>query len=295
MEIKQLKYFLEVWKLQSFTEAAKSCFLTPQGIHVSISRLEDELGCKLFVHTGSGLSLTEAGEYLLPRAREIVAVSDETTLHFERGTQRESTVSVFFVRGTVEMLGLPAISEIKKADPDANVRFRVEQDLDCIQAVLNGEADIAVCSGPVRSKDLIKKPLFSRKNMLVINKNDPLAKKQNVCIDDLRNLDLALPREKVSIRPTVLELCRRRGFEPDFTENDEPRTAFNCAEIGLQAGIVNEVSAGKLGKAFQNVRIVPFEEPEMNWNVYLIKKKDVTLPAKAKELESCLLKRAKEL
>ena len=295
MEIKQLKYFLEIYKLQSFTEAAKSCFLTPQGIHVSINRLENELGCRLFVRSGSGIALTEAGEYLLPRAREIVAVSEETAMHFERMTQKETSVSALFVRGTVEYLCLPSISDIKKADPDANVRFRVEQDLDCIQAVLNGEADLAVCAGPVKSKELSKKLLLTRKNVLVINKNHPLAKKQSVTIEDLRDLDLALPREKVSVRPTVLELCRRRGFEPDFIENDEPRTAFNCAEMGLQAGIVNEVSAGKLLRAFPNVCIVPFSEPEMNWNVYLIKKKDSSLTAAAKDLETCLLKKAKEL
>ena len=295
MDIKQLKYFLEIYKLQSFTEAAKSCFLTPQGIHVSMTRLENELGCKLFIRTGSGTFLTEAGEYLLPRAQEIVAVSEETAIHFERESQRETSVFAIFVRGTVELLCLPSISEIKKNDQDASVRFRVEQDLDCMQAVLNGEADLGVCAGPVRSKALSKKLLLSRKNVLVINKKHPLAQKQQVEIDDMKNLELALPREKLSVRPTILELCRRRGFEPDFIENDEPRTAFNCAEMGLQAGVVNEVSAKKLISSFPNVCIVPFSEPEMNWNVYLIKKKGVALTSVAKALEASLLEKAKKI
>ena len=57
--------------------------------------------------------------------RRIVAVSEETAMHFERESQRETSVSAIFVRGTVELLCLPSISEIKKADQDADVRFRV--------------------------------------------------------------------------------------------------------------------------------------------------------------------------
>ena len=107
--------------------------------------------------------------------------------------------------------------------------------------------------------------------------------------------DLSEWSGKVSVRTTILELCRRRGFEPDFIENDEPRTAFNCAEMGLQAGIVNEVSAEKLLRSFPNVCIVPFSEPEMNWNVYLIKKKGAALTSVAKALEASLLKKAREI
>jgi DNA-binding transcriptional LysR family regulator len=295
MDTKQLKYFLEIYKLQSFTEAAKSCFITTQGMHVSIKRLEEQLGCRLFVRASDGIKLTEAGEYLLPRAKEIVRLCTETTEHFEHETERGRSVSVLFVRGTVELMAMPAIAEFQKLMPDADVKMRVEQDLSCMQAVAAGEADLAVCSGPVRSKELSKKLLFTRKNFLVINKNDPLAKKTGVTIDDIKDLDLALPRENVSIRNTLLALCRERGFDPDFIENDEPRTAFNCAQMGLQAGIVNEISAGKLVREYGNTAIIPFREPEMNWEVYLVKRKDASHTRAVSMLETCLLKRAKEI
>ena len=295
MDTKQLKYFLEIYRLQSFTEAAKSCFITTQGMHVSIKRLEEQLGCRLFVRASDGIKLTEAGEYLLPRAKEIVRLCTETTEHFDRETEKDRSVTVLFVRGTVELLAMPAISEFQSLIPDADVKLRVEQDLLCMQAVAGGEADLAVCSGPVHSKELSKRPLLTRRNFLVINKNDPLAKKETVTIDDLGDLDLALPRENVSIRNTVLALCREHGFEPDFIENDEPRTAFNCAEMGLQAGIVNEISASKLVREYKNTVIIPFTDPGMSWEVFLIKRKDAPHTRAAAALESCLLKKAKEL
>ena len=295
MEIKQLKYFLEAYRLQSFTEAAKQCIITPQGLHVSITRLEEELGCRLFTRNGSHLELTEAGRYLLPKAEEIVRISSEAEEHFSREAEKEGLVSVLFVRGTVELIALPSIAKFKEIDPQAEVRFKVEQDLDCVQAVLSGAADMAVCSGPIHSKDLSKKHLFTKKHMLVINSSDPLTSKENVSVNDLRNVHLALPREKMFLKNKVLDLCRKQGFEPDYIENDEPRTAFNCAQIGLQAGIVNEVSAGKLLKDCDNVSIIPFKDPEMDWEVFLIKKKDLQQTRLAKIYENCLLQTARKI
>ena len=295
MDTKQLKYFLEVYRLQSFTEAARNCFITTQGMHVSIKRLEEQLGCRLFVRASDGIKLTEAGEYLLPRAKEIVRLCTEATDHFEHEAEKGRSVSVLFVRGTVELLALPTIARFRALAPETDVKLQVEQDLLCMKAVAAGEADLAVCSGPVLSKELSKKLLFTRKNFLIVNKNDPLAEKERVTIDDLKDMDLALPRENVSIRNTVLTLCRERGFEPDYIENDEPRTAFNCAEMGLQAGIVNEISAGKLAREHRNTIMIPFEEPEMNWDIYLVKRKDAAQSRVSKAFESCLLKQAKEI
>ena len=295
MEIKQLHYFIETCRYHSFTEAAKNCIITPQGLHISISRLEEELGCKLFYRTSNGLILTPDGEYLLPKAEEILKINNEAISHFEHEASRESSVLALFVRGTVELLALPSISAFKEKHPEPDVQFRVEQDLDCMQSVLNGEADLAVCSGPVQYKELSSKLLFSKRNVLVIYRSHSLALRKSVCIEDLKDLDLALPREKVSIRNTVLSLCRRHGFEPEYIENDEPRTAFNCAEIGLQAGIVNEVSAGKLLKGSPNVAIVPFSENEMRWDVYLIKRKNSPQTDQAKAFETDLLNTARAI
>ena len=295
MEIKQLRYFLEAYRLQSFSEAARHCYITPQGLHVSMSRLEEEIGSKLFIKVGNGLVLTPAGEYLLPKARDIVRLCGEITDHFSHEAEKEAIVSVLFTRGTVELIAMPSISDFKKSKPDVEVNLRVEQDYDCMQAVLNGEADMAVCAGPVFSKELSKKHLFTRKNVLVINKQDPLAARDSVSIEDLNGMHLALPREKVSIRNTVLELCREKGFEPNFIENDEPRTAFNCAEIGLQAGIVNEISARKLLRGYQNVSIVPFREHKMDWEIFLIKRNDLQQSKLAKAYENCLLQTAKKV
>jgi len=104
-----------------------------------------------------------------------------------------------------------------------------------------------------------------------------------------------LPRESVSIHNTVLKLCKEAGFEPRYVESDEPRTAFNCAEIGLGAGIVNEISSEKLSKEVEHVAVIPFEDRRMDWEVFLIKKNDSKQTQLAKAYETCLLQTTKKM
>ena len=85
MEIRQLKYFSEIYKYRNFSRAAEVCFISSQGISMAMLRLEEELGCKLFLRTAKGLMPTPQGEYLYPRAQQILALTDECTAYFTKG------------------------------------------------------------------------------------------------------------------------------------------------------------------------------------------------------------------
>lgn len=51
--------------------AAARCCVTKSAVSQHVRALEDELGCKLLIRTSHGIMLTESGESLLPRAKEI--------------------------------------------------------------------------------------------------------------------------------------------------------------------------------------------------------------------------------
>src|SRR5689334_21991999 len=71
MEMKQLKAFLAIAETRTFTAGAKRVNVTQAAISMQIRQLEDELGMPLFVRTPRRVILTEAGEHLLERARNI--------------------------------------------------------------------------------------------------------------------------------------------------------------------------------------------------------------------------------
>lgn len=73
MDIRSLRYFVEVVQLNGFSRAAESLFVTQPAISRSVKKLEQELGYKLLVREADGVSLTEEGEILLIHAKHILA------------------------------------------------------------------------------------------------------------------------------------------------------------------------------------------------------------------------------
>ena len=73
MELRQLKYFVKVAETLNFSEAAKSLFVTQSTLSQQIKQLEQDLDSQLLTRSSHSVSLTEAGEELLPYARKVLS------------------------------------------------------------------------------------------------------------------------------------------------------------------------------------------------------------------------------
>lgn len=73
MDIRSLRYFVEVVQLNGFSRAADSLFVTQPAISRSIKKLEDELGYTLLIREVDGVKLTEEGDILLAHAKQILS------------------------------------------------------------------------------------------------------------------------------------------------------------------------------------------------------------------------------
>ncbi|HWF73227.1 MAG TPA: LysR family transcriptional regulator [Solirubrobacteraceae bacterium] len=78
MEIRQLEHFVAVAEEESFTRAARRLSYVQSALSVSIQSLERELGVRLFDRTTHRVALTDAGDALLPHARQTLASVDQT-------------------------------------------------------------------------------------------------------------------------------------------------------------------------------------------------------------------------
>lgn len=77
MELRHLRSFVYVAETKSFSTAATRCCVTQSAVSQHIHALEDELRCKLLIRTSHGIMLTESGEALLPRAKEILKQTED--------------------------------------------------------------------------------------------------------------------------------------------------------------------------------------------------------------------------
>ena len=72
MDINQLRAFITVAHTQNLTQAAEKLFLSQPAVSAQIKALEADVGTLLFTRTNSGMTLTRAGEVLLPEAEELL-------------------------------------------------------------------------------------------------------------------------------------------------------------------------------------------------------------------------------
>ena len=95
MELHQLRYFVAVADLESFTKAAERCFVAQPSLSQQIIKLETELGQPLFERLGRTIRLTDAGRSLYEQAVSILASVEEVKQHVADATKEEAgTVAV---------------------------------------------------------------------------------------------------------------------------------------------------------------------------------------------------------
>ena len=287
MEVKQMRHFEAICRCGSFAKAAQDCYISAQGISLSINRLEDEIGCRVFERTQQGIILTDAGSYLLPKAEQVLRILDECAEHFSGGAGGLRSVSVMLVRGTVERFARKPIELFKEHCPDVPLHLHVGSDKECEKTVMEGSADVGMCAGPVDTQALNARRVYSGRNVLIVNESHPFCNKASISVSDLRGVPIAIMNGSMNSTRALFELAKRSGIILDYSYIDDPRLAVYMAEMGLRCGVINSISAGKLCTG--RLRAIPFEDEEMNWDVFLITRKGDSLTTEAKVFRNAVV------
>lgn len=288
MEIRQLKYFAEIFKYRNFSRAAQACFISAQGISMAISRLEEELSCKLFVRSAKGLLPTPQGEYLYPRVQQILAMLDECDAFFKKGADKEGFLSVMLSLGTIEeYAGIP-IAQYKQQYPNIHLDIQETYDVICDSSVENRIVELALTVGPIDEKKFDYDLLYTSQHALIVHKDHPLAERRSISIRELEDEPVAVLRDSTKTFTVFREECRHAGFEPTVSIfADNILLVYYMAEMNQSAGISTIPLARRLSRP--NLRAIPFNDPVMDWSIYLIKLKNAILSPEARTFESLLL------
>ena len=110
MELRLLNYFATLAEELHFSRAAKRLSISQPPLSVAIKQLEEEIGAQLFERTSKGVRLTPAGEHLLPRARQLLTLTQQAVQetrdvgHGVRGHLRLGFVGSALYRGLPQAL-----------------------------------------------------------------------------------------------------------------------------------------------------------------------------------------------
>nr|WP_255352508.1 LysR family transcriptional regulator [Pseudonocardia sp. AL041005-10] len=148
MTLQQLMYFVAVANVRSFTRAADQVGVAQPTLSRALRALEDELGSPL-INRGSAVTLTPAGEAVLPLARRMLADSDMVrTTVAEMVGLRSGRVRV----GATPSLCIGVLSDVLRVFHARHPEIAVELAEDGSQpleaALVQGELDVALVIVP---------------------------------------------------------------------------------------------------------------------------------------------------
>ena len=187
MDIKILRYFLQICKDGSFSKAAKNLYISQQGLSKSISNLEKEIGVPVFNRTSKGNELTEYGEYLKNKASTIVYQFDILTEGIKEIKQKNKKfLNIGVPFGVINSLSFDLINEFNKIYPDIILNIKEYTDSKCEEAILNGDVDLGFVIAHFDKNKFDYKLIKHEKLYAIVNKNHKLANHDFIDFLDLK-------------------------------------------------------------------------------------------------------------
>lgn len=247
MELRLLVTFEKVATVLSFTRAAAELSYAQSSVTSQVRALEDSLGTPLFDRLGSRIRLTEAGERLLPYARQIIELSEEARAAVVDAEEPSGALAV----GTMESLTsyrLPPLLELfHHRYPKVRLSLRTTLGDETRQALRQGTYDVGFLMEPetehagLESRVLAPEPL-----VLVAAPGHPLATKTPALkTEDLTEVQLVGTEPGCPYRDLFeSELTHRTGSPPPFMEFGTIEATKRGVAGGLGIALLPRVTVG---------------------------------------------------
>ncbi len=182
MEIRQLRAFVSIAELGTFTAGAQRVHVTQAAISMQIRQLENELGARLFIRAPRRVMLTEAGEQLLARARQILRDHDAAIEEIadlagaERGRLRVGSASAMVTTDVLPKL----LKEVRRQHARAEITVASGTSESLVQQILGGELDLAFVSLPVEARGINTERLSQDQLVAIASPQHRLAKQKTI-------------------------------------------------------------------------------------------------------------------
>lgn len=196
MEIRVLKYFLAVARYGNITRAAEELHLTQPTLSRQLNELENELGRQLFIRGKRKVMLTEEGEFLKARAKEIIALSDSTAAALSQ--EEQVSGDIFIGCGETEAMRevIAAVAPLRQKYPDIRLHLISGNEASITEKLKKGLLDFGLVCRKTPPVEYVYRRLRHQDTWgLLMKSTNPLAQKDAVTKDDLLHEPLIISRQ----------------------------------------------------------------------------------------------------
>ncbi|WP_181786723.1 LysR family transcriptional regulator [Streptomyces phytophilus] len=297
MHPQQLRYFAAVAETRHFTRAAEREHVAQPSLSQSVRALERELGAELFHRARGHITLTDAGEALLPLARRILADTETARREVQEVAQlRRGRVRLGATPSLCASLVPDALRTFHARYPGIELHVHEDGSQDLVRTLAAGELDLALVITPLAGQaPALTTTELLREELVVVSSPDapPVTGSGaggaggggGIRIGDLRGRPLAMFRHGYDLRELTVAACREAGFEPEFgVEGGEMDAVLGFVRAGLGVAVVPSMVAERSGLV-----TTAFAAPGLHRTISVAHRGDVSPPRAARELRRLLI------
>ncbi len=243
MKLQQLRYIVEVLNNNLNVSATAEVLFTSQpGISKQVRMLEDELGIQIFGRSGKHLThVTPAGQEVINIAQQILSKVEGIKAVAREHTQPDEGKLRIATTHTQARYALPEVIQgfIKKY---SKVSLQMSQGTPAqiSDAAAKGEADFAIATESLHLyNDLVMLPCYHWNRSVIVRKDHPLARKQNLTIQDIAKYSLVTYVFGFTGRSELDAAFEKAGAEPKiaFTATDAD-VIKTYVRLGVGVGVI---------------------------------------------------------
>ncbi|MDC7280725.1 LysR family transcriptional regulator [Butyrivibrio fibrisolvens] len=272
MDVKDIRAFMECYETRSINKAAKSLFISPQGLGKLLDRLEQEFRIQLFERTKQGLIPTEAGVFFYEKSQKLIEDTQELEQGLELIRNKKRAFHVGYSCGLIRMLPMKKMDQFQDAAKGTDIVWEEASNQDVKNKLIKGQLDVALVIGRVAAVGFIEEEVSSKIMCAVVPKGHKLYSRKTIKIKDLKDEQLISLNEKYQSYTNLINSCEHEGFFPTIrAKTMEAAMIYEFVEEGLGIGI--DVDIHSKNSLSKNVKLIPITD-SIPWAVYVAYSKE---------------------
>lgn len=259
LNTRHLVVFHTVCKEMNMTKASNELFISQPAISKTISEIEEYYHVKLFERRNKTLILLPDGQRLYEYTCAILNLMNK----MDRSMLEDNRSEIVRVGASITT-GTSILSDISVAYHQVNPRVKIMATVDNTDVIerdlVDSRLDIAIVEGEISSRQLATEPLGDTEIVLVVNRTHPLYDKENVTVEDLRDMDFIVREEGSRTRRRfAVEMEKANVHWNNSWSCHNTQTIKNAVDAGLGIGVLSKLSVRKRLQSgrFRSLNVFP--------------------------------------
>lgn len=278
MDLKQLRYFVQVAESGNFSRAAEVLRIAQPSLSQQVRNLEEELGFELLVRHARGVTPTELGRRFCDRARRILEEADSAKADLRSLAESPSgRISVGLPTSAARGLAPDLYAAFAKRLPNVDLRVVEAMSGYLDELIQAGRLDVALLYDHKAFENVAWTEMMVEELLLFVPKGHPLAARGEIAFAKIFDLPLILPGRPNVLRTVIEQLAARHDLTPRAVDCDSLPAIAKMISAGGFVGVMPHFAfADELAR--DELDIVRIIDPAPSWRLSVVVSKRTLNP-----------------